>query len=100
LLLTRSAVYRDIERTLQLPTCNQGRGLPIVPYFLPLIVPDRNGQWYLGEDYAFCERARQCGYKVFADTTIRVHHIGNYRYSWEDAGSEVKRFATYNYELW
>ena len=28
-----------------------------------------------------------------ADTTIRLWHIGNYEYGWEDAGREVNRFA-------
>lgn len=99
LLLTRREVYRTMELKLELPTCNHGRGLPIVPYFLPMLVPDGDGQWYLGEDYAFSERARRCGFKIFADTTIRVNHLGTYRYSWEDAGSEVKRFASYTYTL-
>ena len=44
------------------------------------------GYWYLGEDYSFCERARQCGYKIMADTSIRLWHIGEYAYGWEDAG--------------
>jgi GT2 family glycosyltransferase len=38
------------------------------------------GPWYLAEDYAFCERARQCGFKIMADTTIRLWHIGEYAY--------------------
>jgi hypothetical protein len=64
-----------------------------------MLVPDREGMWYLGEDYAFCERAHQAGYQVFADTTIRVDHLGTYRYSWEDAGTDVKRYATYRFDL-
>lgn len=36
---------------------------------------DKNGE-YLSEDYAFCYRAKKIGYKVWADTTIRVGHIG------------------------
>lgn len=30
----------------------------------------------LGEDLAFCVRARQCGYKLYADTRIKVGHLG------------------------
>lgn len=29
-----------------------------------------------GEDVAFCQRARDCGYKVFVDTTLEIGHIG------------------------
>jgi GT2 family glycosyltransferase len=55
--------------------------------------------WYLGEDFAFCERARRSGYRIFADTTIRLRHIGNYGYSWEDAGSQLPRYATYHFHM-
>ena len=30
----------------------------------------------LGEDLAFCWRARQCGYKIMCDTSIEVGHCG------------------------
>jgi hypothetical protein len=55
--------------------------------------------WYLAEDFAFCERARQCGYKIWADTRVRLTHIGSYAYTWEEAGSDPQRFATYTYHL-
>lgn len=29
-----------------------------------------------GEDIAFCWRARQCGYKILADPSIRLGHVG------------------------
>ncbi len=98
-LLTRRQLYLDMIQKLPLPLCNQGRGNPLYPFFQPLILPIDQGNWYLGEDYAFCERARRCGYSTFADTTIRLDHIGRYRYSWEDAGSDVKRFGTYEYHI-
>ena len=53
------------------------------------------GPWYLAEDYAFCERARQCGYKIMADTSIRLWHIGEYAYGWEDAGLERVRHDSF-----
>jgi hypothetical protein len=55
--------------------------------------------WYLAEDYAFCERARRCGFAIWADTRIRLRHIGSYEYTWEEAGTETKRFATFTYHL-
>jgi len=55
--------------------------------------------WSFGEDYAFCERARRCGIPIVADTTIRLWHVGSYRYGWEDAGSPKERFADYTFHL-
>ena len=86
-LLVRRQLYEEMERRLQLPRCNVRFGSPVVPYFLPLVKADGDGHWYLSEGYSFCERARQCGYRVLADTTIRLRHIGGYGYSWEDAGA-------------
>ena len=31
----------------------------------------------LGEDLAFCWRARECGYKLMCDTSIEAGHVGN-----------------------
>ena len=98
-VLVRRQVYQDIERTLELPRCNARFGGALVPYFMPLVKPEPDGHWYLGEDYAFCERARQCGYRVWADTTIRLRHVGSYGYSWEEAGASPKRHATYRFRL-
>jgi hypothetical protein len=39
--------------------------------------------WYLPEDYAFCERARRCGFQIMADTTIRLWHQGSYGFTWK-----------------
>lgn len=94
-LLTRRQVYLDVQQKLSLPTCNQRAGRPIVPYFLPLLTGVGEACTYLGEDFAFCERARQCGYRIFADTTIRLQHVGIYGYSWEDLGPGLPRNATF-----
>jgi len=71
-----------------------------VPYFLPMVLADPGGYWYLGEDYAFCERARQAGHKIVIDTTLRIGHIGSYTYGWEDAGQAVPRVtsATFRFD--
>ena len=90
-VLARRAVFADIERTFALPTCNAQFGSPTVPYFLPMVVADAGGHRYLGEDYAFCERARQAGHDAMVDTAIRLGHVGTYVYGWEDAGQTVPR---------
>jgi len=70
------------------------------PFFLPLVVPHGPGTWhYLGEDWAFSHRLAQIGVVPLADTTIRLWHWGRYGFSWEDAGSDVKRFRSYSYRI-
>jgi hypothetical protein len=99
-LLTRREVYDGIARHEQLPVCNQRFSTPVVPYFLPLLVPDEAGTWYLGEDFAFCERARRSGFSILADTRIKLGHVGAYRYYWEDAGATRERYADYEFTVW
>jgi hypothetical protein len=89
--LVRSSVYEAVRAKLALPTCNEQFGTPLVPYYLPFVKEGPEGAWYLAEDFAFSERARQAGFSVYADTRIRLRHIGRYAYQWEDAGGEPKR---------
>jgi hypothetical protein len=98
-LLVRREVYLAIQAQQKLPVCNERFGRPSIPYFLPMLRAVEDGHWYLGEDYAFCERARRCGFKVLADTTIRLWHVGPCRYGWEDAGTERPRFGTFTVDL-
>ncbi len=96
---TRRHLYDEIQEHEQLPTCNKHFGRPVVPYFLPMAVPVGDNFWYLGEDFAFCERARRCGYDIIADTKIRLGHIGRRTYGWEDAGSSQERFASFTFNF-
>lgn len=100
-LLTHREVYEKVQKLQNLPVCNvwEGQGTPTVPYFLPMIVPSRGGQWYLGEDFAFFERVRRVGYKIMADTTIRLRLYGSYGFQWEDAGQELQRFSTFHLNI-
>jgi hypothetical protein len=98
-LLIRRAAYLAIKEKLSLPECNRRFGRPMIPFFMPLIVPDELSPWYLAEDFAFCERARQAGLKVMADSSIRLGHIGTHAFTWEDAGDSPKRFQSYRYRL-
>jgi hypothetical protein len=83
----RRGVFERMERELKLPRCGGAYdpAKPVVPYFLPAVVPADGGRWeYLSEDASFCHRARRLGVKVVADTTIRLGHVGRYRYDWDD----------------
>jgi hypothetical protein len=94
-LHVRREVYERIQYELELPVCNERFPRPLIPFFHPLIYEDGEGPWYLGEDWSFSERARQCGFPVMADTTIRLWHIGHYRYGWEDAGNKMQRYPEF-----
>jgi len=100
-LLTHRRVYETMQQRLDLPRCNTAphRMPPLVPWFLPMVIPDAGGLLYLGEDYAFSERIRRCGFEIMADTTRRLHHIGPYGFSWEDAGNGTPRHDTYTYQI-
>lgn len=95
----RREVYRDVQEKLNLPMCNERFRRPMIPFFLPMAAPFQDAHWYLAEDYAFCTRAKQCGYKIMADTTIRLWHVGTYSYGWEDAGTERERFGTFTLQF-
>jgi hypothetical protein len=95
--LVRKEVFAAVHHRLGLPVCNRRFATPLVPFFQPLLVDEPTGPWSLSEDYAFCERARRCGHKVVADTTIRLWHVGPYRYGWEDAGGERRRQAGFTF---
>ncbi len=98
-LLTQRKVYEDIQRHWNLPVCNEQFGKASVPYFMPLVIDSDEGPWYLADDFAFSHRARTAGYKIYADTTIRLGHIGRYAYTWEDAGGSNRRFANYTFKV-
>jgi hypothetical protein len=88
---TRRSVYDRIRERFDMRECNQRFGKPILPWFLPEVVPDGAGSWYLPEDYAFCHRAKACGVPIMADTTIRLTHVGKYAFTWEDIRAEQAR---------
>jgi hypothetical protein len=96
---TRKEIYERIKERIGLPDCNQRFGTAITPWFLPDIVPDGAGWWYLAEDYAFCHRARKCGYHITADTTIRLTHVGRHSYCWESFGEPKPMYTTLELNL-
>ena len=41
---------------------------------------DKGKNIYLSEDYWFCKRARELGYRILMDTSIRLGHWGTHRF--------------------
>ena len=96
----RMLLVHVIREKFALPTCNTRFGAGLVPYFQPMIVPDGpDATRYLAEDMAFCHRAREAGIAVVADTSIRLWHVGSYKYGWEDAGADAARYTDYTFHL-
>ena len=94
-LHVRREVYRRIQQELKLPMCNERFGETMLPFFQPMLYQHDDGYDYLAEDYSFCQRARDCGYQIMADTTVRLWHVGTYAYGWEDAGREPVRYGSF-----
>jgi hypothetical protein len=98
-LLVRREVFLEVQRLERLPPCAREDGPATIPFFLPMVIPMGGHHAYLGEDFAFCERARRCGFRILVDTTIRLQHIGLYGYSWEDVGGSLPRYSSYQLGL-
>jgi len=79
--------FQTIHGLEPLVYCEQGVGdIPMYDFFRPFcineeptlkaagyIVEDKRVH-YLSEDWAFCERARQCGFNIWADPSIVLQH--------------------------
>ncbi|MEZ5942484.1 MAG: hypothetical protein R3C18_13910 [Planctomycetaceae bacterium] len=98
-LLVHRQVYEDVQGRMDVPLVNQRFGENSIPFFQPMVRPHGEGHWYLAEDYAFCERVRQAGYAIMADSRIRLWHIGQYPFGWENAGGDGRQFNSYLFKV-
>jgi hypothetical protein len=86
-MYTHVSVYEKIAAEFNLKPVNiWGGQYKVHPWFLPMIVDDN----YVGEDFAFCKRARDSGINIYCDTTIRLSHIGRYEYSFSFLNKAVE----------
>lgn len=81
--------------------CEQGVHFPMWDFFTPFKIREREVLWRYGyeadqdwihllsEDWAFCERARQCGFEVFADPTIELQHRAYVSLTVHDLGKTI-----------
>jgi hypothetical protein len=54
----------------------------IYPFFMPMIQKDHDGTpMYLTLDFAFSQRVRDAGFKIFLDTRIILGHMGSKMYA-------------------
>ena len=87
------AVHRRVFETLakDLPLLAEKDGAKAFhPFYLPMLYEDDDvGQMIeLSEDWAFCQRAKDAGFKCYIDPAIRLGHIGTYTYRLEDTAQK------------
>ena len=81
-------VFQALSETL--PLCHQGwtdRGVDTSfwPFYMPFVIPwEGDGHMYLSEDWAFCQRARDAGFQIWLDPSIRLGHMGQVMFTLEN----------------
>ena len=83
-LLIRKPVFEAVRKMFRLPLCNTSFDNPMIPFFHPQMFYENREWFYLGEDFSFCRMAAKAGFDIWLDTTVRLKHIGQYAYQWED----------------
>lgn len=95
-LFTKAYVFDKIKEKFNLPVCNTSFDSPQIPFFQPAIWNLIEQDYYLGEDFSFCIRASNCGYKIYLDAGVKLGHIGRYTYDWEDVINGVGKLPKPN----
>ncbi|MEK9735905.1 MAG: hypothetical protein VW239_01115, partial [Candidatus Nanopelagicales bacterium] len=91
----RGARFDDADGHHTLEECDLGADRPFFPFFSPFQVYEEDGRrHYLSEDWAFCNRARQLGFKVWMDTSIILMHMGLYPYTVTDLDNPGNAFPS------
>lgn len=69
-----------------LPLCHESWGeAAFWPFYMPYVMEwPGDGHIYLSEDWAFCQRAKDAGFPIWLDPSIRLSHHGDYAYELED----------------
>lgn len=82
-LLAESSKF-PLHHPNHFPLCHP-TDLKYYNFFKPCEWQHKNGDFLnLSEDWAFCEKARNIGYRVFLDPSIRLGHAGRYVYTLDD----------------
>lgn len=74
--------YNDYPKDKPFKIGGCGFGCVMVDSEILFSIAGKNQSWFspfdgLGEDLAFCQRARDCGYELWCDPTIQCGHVGN-----------------------
>jgi glycosyltransferase involved in cell wall biosynthesis len=78
-------VFEKMTKHPEVRYCMKTSKTPFYTFYLQKTIPWPNDEnLYLSEDWAFCQRAREMGFDIWLDPTIRLGHIGKYIYRLED----------------
>jgi len=95
-------VHRRVfeKMTSKIPLCQAGTKaeMEFYPFFMSFI---KRAHWlfggsknvvneYLTEDFAFCDKARELGFKIMLDPSIRLEHVGEKPFKLEDIFAPVQ----------
>lgn len=87
-------VHRDVIDALakRLPLCHPDQPWSFWSFFdTSLKENELSGALeYLSEDWDFCQKVRDAGFKVYLDPSIRLKHLGLYEWTMGDIGREPK----------
>lgn len=75
---THRSIYEALSKTI--PMCQQSYATQLIPFFQPGIWEKDGIKIYHGDDYSFCLRAKDLGFKLMANFDIEIGHIGRYAY--------------------
>lgn len=83
------AIHRRVVEALakrpDMAKCHANFPWGFHPFYLAMVVDEPGlGRILLGEDYSFCERAREEGFQTYINPACRLGHIGDYTYRLED----------------
>lgn len=76
------SVLEEVAKTL--PRCVFPDEEDFYPFFQPYAVGIEGRNIYLSEDWAMCQRAADCGFKTYCDTTVKLGHAGRTVYNWDN----------------
>ena len=79
-IMASRKVFEKLSNKLDF--CNSKEKTGFYPFFMPYVKRNSNGLFkkyteYLTEDFAFCDRAKDSGFKIWLDPSIRLAHIGD-----------------------
>lgn len=82
-MVIRREVLEKMIQSKKIPLCKHG-ATEYHPFFQHTQMVIDGVFEDLSEDWFFCEMARKLDFKVYLDTTIKLGHVGNYEYDWDD----------------
>lgn len=90
------AVHRSVIDAMipTLPICHADQSYAFWPFFDTQIVTLPNGNSeYLSEDWDFCLKARELGFSIYIDPSIRLGHLGLKEFRLEDVAANAAPVA-------